>query len=121
MSKAEYLRNRTIAFEQRGLNPNDKNYNCHHDYWRCDIKEGRLPKDFPIDAVENLRPLPVFRHEALNVYIHQNPELVNDISNRVNLGEMAEIGELDHLAPIEIRHVEKHKKYKKHQGNNHRR
>jgi len=103
MPSKEYLRNRTIVFENHGINPKDKTYNCHHIYFRSDVDSGRVPRDFPIDAVENLLPLKKTTHDALNVYINQHPEVIEDISTRVNLAHMAEIGELDHLAPIEVR------------------
>lgn len=114
MSAKEYERNREIAFEMRGLNPNDKGYNCHHIVFRDDVKRGRVPKDFPINAVDNLLPLPIYRHEALNCYISHHPELIDDVSNRQDLAHLAEIGELDHYAPIEVRKPSNPSKHKKH-------
>jgi len=113
MSNAEYDRNRRTAFEERGLNHKDKSYNCHHIVFHCDVHEGRVRKDYPIESVENLLPIKVYSHAALNTYLNANPELYNDISNRQDLAERAEAGEFDHLAPIQRRKPETKKRSKK--------
>ena len=113
MSKSErYLENRTEAFRLRGLDPSDKRYNCHHIKTKEDKKRGLLPPGFDIDAVENLLPILIERHEDLNHYMVTHPEVHNDISTRENLAHLAEIGELDHYAPIKTR-AEKHKTKKR--------
>jgi len=117
--KEHYLHNRQIAFEQRGIDPNDHNYNCHHIYTREDKKRGLLPPDFDIDAVDNLLPILVVRHEALNKYMASHPEVHDDISTRVDLARMAEVGELDHFAPIEVRNTTAPKKCNKHKRHKH--
>ena len=113
MSNAEYDRNRIIAFEEKGINPNNKEYNCHHKIFLRDIDEGLVRKDYPINAVENLMPLKIYSHAALNTYLNTNPELYLDITNRQDLADRAEAGEFDYLAPIKIRTVEHPKKKKK--------
>jgi len=120
-AEKEYQRNRTIAFEQRGINPNDHNYNCHHIYTREDKKRGLLPPDFNINAVENLLPILVTRHEELNRYMNNHPEVHDDISTRVDLARLAEVGELNHYADIQTRQPNHCTKApKKHKHKHHR-
>lgn len=119
-AEKQYNRNREIAFEQRGINPADKNYNCHHIIFRSDVKKGLVAKDYPINAVDNLLPLPIERHNALHKYIQEN-HLQNNIGCRVDLAHLAKVGELDHLAPIETRKANHRTKCHQKHGRKHRR
>ena len=119
-AEKQYNRNREIVFEEKGINPADKNYNCHHIIFRSDVKKGLVPKDYPINAVENLMPLPIGRHDALHKYIETNG-LQNDISSRVNLAHLAEVGELDFYADIQPRQAKHHTKGHQKHGNKRRR
>jgi hypothetical protein len=111
--KERYLKNREESFKRKGIDPRDKRYNCHHILTREDKKRGRLPPDFDIDCVDNLMPILIERHNALNKYMELHPELYDDISTRVDLANLAEIGELDHYAPIQVRNIKNNRKHKK--------
>ena len=101
--KAHYLANRTEAFLKKGINPDDRRYNCHHILTKEDKKLGRLPPNYDIDQVDNLLPILIERHEELNRFMEQHHELYKDISNRQDLAHLAEIGQLDHYDLIVAR------------------
>jgi hypothetical protein len=101
--KANYLANRTEAFLKKGIEPDDKRFNCHHILSKFDKKLGRLPPDYDIDQVDNLLPILIERHDALNHFMEQHHELYEDISNRQDLAHLAEIGQLDHYDLIKAR------------------
>jgi hypothetical protein len=81
-----YAENRTLAFEQLGINPNDRRYNCHHIIQKKDKKNG-LAQGIDIDDVANLLPLPIEEHNFLHKYLDTHYE-VNTISMRVNIANI---------------------------------
>ena len=95
MSSERYLKNKSKAFELKGLDVNNHEFNCHHVIFKSDVKKGLVSKDFDINAVDNLLPLPHSVHNELHRYIKENG-LENDITCRANLAHLAEIGELEH-------------------------
>lgn len=95
MGERAYDRNRSSVFQECGLKPSDKKYNCHHIYERQDKKHKRLPKDFPIDNQTNLIPLARDTHADLHEIVENNPQYRKDISLRVYFANMAFNGELD--------------------------
>jgi hypothetical protein len=103
MSSERYLRNKAEAYKRNGIELDDKRYNTHHVIMRSDVARGLVPSDFDINNTNNLHPMLKDQHRALHCYLEQHPELQKDISNRVNLVYLAEIGELDHYAEIKPR------------------
>lgn len=66
---SEYEKNRTIVFAIYGIDPKDKEYNCHHIVTRKDYKEGLVSPDFDIDGKSNLFPIKINLHKILNEII----------------------------------------------------
>lgn len=101
MSKEKnYLSNRVKVFNECNINPNNKRFNCHHDYFRIDLRKHLLPNNFPINNTSNLTPLPIEIHDELH-YIIENEVKYRDIKLRKYMSNMAFIGELD-LIPERI-------------------
>ena len=92
--KEKYLRCRDSSFVECGLKPNDKERNCHHDYFRYDLKKHLIPRDFPINDRSNLTPLLKDIHEEMH-WIIDNDVQYRDIRLRKYMANMAFNEELD--------------------------
>ena len=90
-----YETNRSEVFKDCGLRTRDKSHSCHHDYFKRDIKNNLIPRNFPISSRCNLTPLPNDTHEELHYIIDSNPYYRNNISLRVYFANMAYNEELD--------------------------
>jgi hypothetical protein len=86
MRSQEYSRNRDIVFQELGIDPSDRRYNCHHMIQKRDKKCGRT--NVNINAKENLIPMPIQEHECLHKFIDSHPELRNDVSMRVTIANL---------------------------------
>lgn len=105
MSKeSQYEINKELVFNECHVKRRDKHNNCHHIFFRNDEKKHRLPPNFPINARQNLIPLPVPVHEELHQIIDSEPQF-KDINLRVYMANMAFIGELD-LIPDRLYEVD---------------
>jgi len=74
-TKERYHENRTRVFEIQGIDPKNRNYNCHHIIERSDYKTRQQKKfwddsvpsgRFDIDGKGNIFPLPVEEHANLH-------------------------------------------------------
>jgi len=72
--KEIYLQNRNRVFEIYGINPNNKNYNCHHIICKHD-RGDLVPLDYDIDQVSNLIPIKKTDHEELHHRLDFNDKL----------------------------------------------
>ena len=88
---------RREIFEECGV-PYSKRkttHNVHHAVQKRDVRDGLVPKGFPINNRENLTVLPIPVHNELHKIIDNNPQYRNDIGLRVYFANMAWNGELD--------------------------
>jgi hypothetical protein len=62
------------VFEIMGIDPQDKNYSCHHIVFRSDFRENPdLDKNY-CDSKANLFPLPIEEHERLHGLVEEKEE-----------------------------------------------
>ena len=97
MSKeSQYEINKDLVFSECHVRRRDKHINCHHIFLRNDEKKHKLPPNFPINARQNLIPLPVETHEKLHQIMDAFPQY-NDINLRVYMANMAFNSELSDI------------------------
>jgi len=94
MSERLYTHNRAEVFEDCGLKPRQKNYNCHHIIHK---RDARKLENFNVNQKSNLIPLGEDIHERLHQIIDGNKEWKNDIGLRVYFANMAFNGDLQDI------------------------
>lgn len=88
---------RREVYDQAGIVQKKRNnrYNIHHCIFKSDVKRGLVPRHFPVNARENLIPLPIEVHNQLHKLVEETPAYRNNIECRIWLANMAYNGELD--------------------------
>lgn len=90
---------RREVYEEAGIVQKKRNnrYNIHHCIFKSDVKRGLVPRHFPVNAKENLIPLPIIVHNELHELVERTPAYRNNIECRIWIANYAYNGELDLL------------------------